>query len=287
MTSSSPLVPIKTPRDLRSLKKNWGNPSGLVPTMGALHEGHIQLIRHAASTAEEVIVSIFVNPTQFADNEDLKSYPRNLASDIEMAQLAGATQIFVPNAKDLYPNGFSTYVVPCGPLVERWEGKSRPHFFRGVCTVVCKLFQIIQPTFAIFGQKDFQQLQVVRQMVNDLDLQVEIHAMPTVREEDGLAMSSRNTYLDAKERKVAPLLFKTLQQAISIIQNDPKQNLEVLSQTLTRQLNLVPQIKIDYLGFVDAESLQPVSQFDGNVCLMVAAFVGKTRLIDNLLIQTK
>ena len=124
-------------------------------------------------------------------------------------------------------------------------------------------------------------------MVNDLDLQVEIHAMPTVREEDGLAMSSRNTYLDAKERKVAPLLFKTLQQAISIIQNDPKQNLEVLSQTLIRQLNSVAQIKIDYLDFVDAESLQPVSQFDGNVCLMVAAFVGKTRLIDNLLIQTK
>ena len=153
--------------------------------------------------------------------------------------------------------------------------------------MVFKLFQIIQPTFAIFGQKDFQQLQVVRQMVNDLDLQVEIHAMPTVREEDGLAMSSRNTYLDAKERKVAPLLFKTLQQAISIIQNDPKQNLEVLSQTLIRQLNSVPQIKIEYLGFVDAESLQPVSQFDGNVCLMVAAFVGKTRLIDNLLIQTK
>ena len=172
MTSSSPLVPIKTPRDLRSLKKNWGSPSGLVPTMGALHEGHIQLIRHAASTAEEVIVSIFVNPTQFADNEDLESYPRNLASDIEIAQLAGATQIFVPTVKDLYPNGFSTYVVPCGPLVERWEGKSRPHFFRGVCTVVFKLFQIIQPTFAIFGQKDFQQLQVVRQMVSDLDLQV-------------------------------------------------------------------------------------------------------------------
>ena len=267
--------------------KDWGNPIGLIPTMGALHEGHLQLIRHAANSAEEVVVSIFVNPTQFAGNEDLESYPRNLASDIKMAQLAGATQIFAPTVKDLYPIGFSTYVVPCGPLIERWEGKSRPHFFRGVCTVVCKLFQIIQPTFAIFGQKDFQQLQVVRQMVNDLDLQVEIHAMPTVREEDGLAMSSRNTYLDAKERKVAPLLFKTLQQAISIIQNDPKQNLEVLSQTLTRQLNSVPQIKIDYLGFVDAESLQPVSQFDGNVCLMVAAFVGKTRLIDNLLIQTK
>ena len=287
MTLFSPLVPIKKSKNLRSLMKDWGNPIGLIPTMGALHEGHLQLIRHAAKSAEEVVVSIFVNPTQFAGNEDLESYPRNLASDIKMAQLAGATQIFAPTVKDLYPIGFSTYVVPCGPLIERWEGKSRPHFFRGVCTVVCKLFQIIQPTFAIFGQKDFQQLQVVRQMVNDLDLQVEIHAMPTVREEDGLAMSSRNTYLDAKERKVAPLLFKTLQQAISIIQNDPKQNLEVLSQTLTRQLNLVPQIKIDYLGFVDAESLQPVSQFDGNVCLMVAAFVGKTRLIDNLLIQTK
>ena len=266
--------------------KDWGNPIGLIPTMGALHEGHLQLIRHAANSAEEVVVSIFVNPTQFAGNEDLESYPRNLASDIKMAQLAGATQIFAPTVKDLYPIGFSTYVVPCGPLIERWEGKSRPHFFRGVCTVVCKLFQIIQPTFAIFGQKDFQQLQVVRQMVSDLDLQVEIKAIPTVREEDGLAMSSRNTFLDAKERKVAPLLFQTLQQATVIIQNDPEQNLEVLSQGLTRQLNAVPQIKIDYLSFVDAESLQPVSQFNGNVCLMVAAFVGNTRLIDNLLIQT-
>ena len=286
MTLFSPLVPIKKSKNLRSLMKDWGNPIGLIPTMGALHEGHLQLIRHAANSAEEVVVSIFVNPTQFAGNEDLESYPRNLASDIKMAQLAGATQIFAPTVKDLYPIGFSTYVVPCGPLIERWEGKSRPHFFRGVCTVVCKLFQIIQPTFAIFGQKDFQQLQVVRQMVSDLDLQVEIKAIPTVREEDGLAMSSRNTFLDAKERKVAPLLFQTLQQATVIIQNDPEQNLEVLSQGLTRQLNAVPQIKIDYLSFVDAESLQPVSQFNGNVCLMVAAFIGNTRLIDNLLIQT-
>ena len=286
MTSSTSLVPIKTPKDLRLLRKDWRNPVGLVPTMGALHEGHLQLIRHAAHYAEEVVVSIFVNPTQFAANEDLESYPRSLASDIEMAQLAGATQIFAPNVTDLYPNGFSTYVVPSGPLVERWEGRSRPHFFRGVCTVVCKLFQIIQPTFAIFGQKDFQQLQVVRQMVSDLDFQIEIQAFPTVREEDGLAMSSRNSYLDSEERKVAPLLYKTLQQAAAIIQNKPKQNLEVLSQTLTSQLNAVPQIKIDYLSFVDAESLEPVSQFNGNVCLMVAAFVGNTRLIDNLLIQT-
>jgi len=254
--------------------------------MGALHEGHLQLIRHAAQFAEEVVVSIFVNPTQFAANEDLESYPRDLASDIAMAQLAGATRIFAPTEADLYPNGFSTYVVPSGPLVERWEGWSRPHFFRGVCTIVCKLFQIIKPTFAVFGQKDFQQLQVVRKMVSDLDFQIEIQALPTVREEDGLAMSSRNTYLDSEERKVAPLLYQTMQQAAAIIQNNPKQNLEVLSQSLSKQLNAVTQIKIDYLSFVDAESLQPISQFNGNVCLMVAAFVGNTRLIDNLLIQT-
>ena len=286
MIPSTPLVPIKTSKDLRLLRQDWRNSVGLVPTMGALHEGHLQLIRHAAQCADEVVVSIFVNPTQFAANEDLESYPRSLASDIEMAQLAGATQIFTPHVTDIYPNGFSTYVVPSGPLVERWEGWSRPHFFRGVCTIVCKLFQIIQPTFAIFGQKDFQQLQVVRQMVSDLDFQIEIQALPTVREEDGLAMSSRNTYLDSEERKVAPLLYQTLQQAAAIIQNNPKQNLEVLSQSLSRQLNAVTQIKIDYLSFVDAESLQPISQFNGNVCLMVAAFVGNTRLIDNLLIQT-
>ena len=286
MTPSTPLVPIKTSKDLRLMRKDWRNSVGLVPTMGALHEGHLQLIRHAAQFADEVVVSIFVNPTQFAANEDLESYPRNLASDIEMAQLAGATRIFAPTVADLYPNDFSTYVVPSGPLVERWEGWSRPHFFRGVCTIVCKLFQIIRPTFAVFGQKDFQQLQVVRKMVSDLDFQIEIQALPTVREEDGLAMSSRNTYLDADERKVAPLLYQTLQQAAVIIQNNPKQNLEVLSENLAGQLNAVPQIKIDYLSFVDAESLQPVSQFNGNVCLMVAAFVGNTRLIDNLLIQT-
>ena len=286
MIPLTPLVPIKTSKDLRSLKQNWRNSVGLVPTMGALHEGHLQLIRHAAQFAEEVVVSIFVNPTQFAANEDLESYPRDLASDIAMAQLAGATRIFAPTEADLYPNGFSTYVVPSGPLVERWEGWSRPHFFRGVCTIVCKLFQIIKPTFAVFGQKDFQQLQVVRKMVSDLDFQIEIQALPTVREEDGLAMSSRNTYLDLEERKVAPLLYKTLQQAAVIIQNNPQQNLEVLSENLAGQLNAVPQVKIDYLSFVDAESLQPVSQFNGNVCLMVAAFVGNTRLIDNLLIQT-
>ena len=285
MTPSTLLVPIKTSKDLRLLKQDWKNSVGLVPTMGALHEGHLQLIRHAAQFADEVIVSIFVNPTQFAANEDLESYPRNLASDIEMAQLAGATRIFAPTVVDLYPNDFSTYIVPSGPLVERWEGWSRPHFFRGVCTIVCKLFQIIKPTFAIFGQKDFQQLQVVRKMVSALDFQIEIQALPIVREEDGLAMSSRNTYLDSEERKVAPLLYQTLQQAAVIIQNNPKQNLEVLSQNLASQLNAVPQIKIDYLSFVDAESLQPVSQFNGNVCLMVAAFVGNTRLIDNLLIQ--
>ena len=286
MIPLTPLVPIKTSKDLRSLKQNWRNSVGLVPTMGALHEGHLQLIRHAAQFAEEVVVSIFVNPTQFAANEDLESYPRDLASDIAMAQLAGATRIFAPTEADLYPNGFSTYVVPSGPLVERWEGWSRPHFFRGVCTIVCKLFQIIKPTFAVFGQKDFQQLQVVRKMVSDLDFQIEIQALPTVREEDGLAMSSRNTYLDSEERKVAPLLYQTLQQAAVIIQNNPQQNLEVLSENLAGQLNAVPQIKIDYLSFVDAESLQPVSQFNGNVCLMVAAFVGNNRLIDNLLIQT-
>ena len=286
MTPSTLLAPIKTSKDLRLLKQDWKNSVGLVPTMGALHEGHLQLIRHAAQFADEVVVSIFVNPTQFAANEDLESYPRNLASDIEMAQLAGATRIFAPTVAELYPNDFSTYVVPSGPLVERWEGWSRPHFFRGVCTIVCKLFQIIKPTFAIFGQKDFQQLQVVRKMVRDLDFQIEIQALPTVREEDGLAMSSRNTYLNSEERKVAPLLYQTLQQAAAIIQNNPKQNLEVLSQSLSRQLNAVTQIKIDYLSFVDAESLQPISQFNGNVCLMVAAFVGNTRLIDNLLIQT-
>ena len=286
MIPLTPLVPIKTSKDLRSLKQNWRNSVGLVPTMGALHEGHLQLIRHAAQFAEEVVVSIFVNPTQFAAKEDLESYPRDLASDIAMAQLAGATRIFAPTETDLYPNGFSTYVVPSGPLVERWEGWSRPHFFRGVCTIVCKLFQIIKPTFAVFGQKDFQQLQVVRKMASDLDFQIEIQALPTVREEDGLAMSSRNTYLDSEERKVAPLLYQTMQQAAAIIQNNPKQNLEVLSQSLSKQLNAVTQIKIDYLSFVDAESLQPISQFNGNVCLMVAAFVGNTRLIDNLLIQT-
>jgi pantoate--beta-alanine ligase len=255
--------------------------------MGALHEGHLQLIRHAANSAVEVVVSVFVNPTQFAASEDLDSYPRRLANDIEMAQLAGATRIFAPSVADLYPIGFSTYVVPNGPLVERWEGRRRPHFFRGVCTVVCKLFQIIQPTFAIFGQKDFQQLQVIRQMVRDLELPVEIQAMPTVREPDGLAMSSRNTFLGPAERRVAPLLYQTLQHAAETLRDGPKQNLDILSEALTTRLNAIPQIKIDYLSFVDAETLQPVSQVQGIVCLMVAAFVGNTRVIDNLLIQTK
>ena len=286
MSQSIPLAPIPSSTALQQRRRDWSGIVGLVPTMGALHEGHLALIRAAALSASEVVVSIFVNPTQFAPHEDFTQYPRSLEQDLALAYEAGATQIFVPTTEDLYPSGFGTYVVPTGPIVELWEGRSRPLFFRGVCTVVCKLFQLVQPNFAIFGEKDFQQLQVIRQMVRDLQIPVEIRSLPTVREADGLAMSSRNRYLTPQQRQIAPRLYQALRQAAGQLQNNIDLNLESLAEELRAELNELPEVRVDYLAFVDPVTLQPVLRHSGIVCLMLAAFVGNTRLIDNLLIQT-
>jgi pantoate--beta-alanine ligase len=254
--------------------------------MGALHDGHLSLIERARALADRVVVSIFVNPTQFAPTEDLATYPRDLAGDVQKAQSVGCHAFFVPQVPDLYPHGFGTYVVPESELTRRWEAASRPHFFRGVCTVVTKLLNIVQPDVAVFGQKDYQQLQVVSQMVRDLDLPVHIEAAPTHREPDGLAMSSRNQYLSATQRQTAAQLYQTLCDARSHVLHAPETDLRSLQTHMIEHLNALPEVHVDYVAFTDAQTLAPLSQFRGNVCLMLAAFVGNTRLIDNLLIQT-
>ena len=252
----------------------------LVPTMGALHRGHMALVREARRRAKCVVVSVFVNPTQFAPHEDFTSYPRSFATDLKVLREAQVDVVWAPSVEAMYPNGFATRLVPEGPAKVGLEDEFRPHFFGGVATVVAKLFTQVSPDFALFGQKDYQQLRVVTQMAKDLDLPVKVIGVPTVRESDGLALSSRNAYLSAGERAVAPMLYRVLKGCAVRIKNGEK---------LDHVLN-VGRIEIDVAGFVldylearHAVTLAPVSSpKDGPIRLLVAARLGKTRLIDNV-----
>ena len=252
----------------------------LVPTMGALHRGHMTLVREAKRRANHVVVSIFVNPTQFAPHEDFASYPRNFATDVKALREAGINVVWAPAVEVMYPDGFSTRLAPEGPAVAGLEDQFRPHFFAGVATVVAKLFTQVSPDFAFFGQKDYQQLRVVTQMARDLDLPLKVIGVPTLRESDGLALSSRNVYLSSAERAVAPMLYKVLRGSANRIKSGEK---------IDRVLN-VGRIEIDLAGFKldyfearHALTLAPVTSLnDGPVRLLVAARLGKTRLIDNI-----
>jgi pantoate--beta-alanine ligase len=252
----------------------------LVPTMGALHRGHMALVREAKRRAKRVVVSIFVNPTQFAPHEDFASYPRSFASDVKALRDAEVDLVWAPSVEVMYPNGFATRVVPEGPAKAGLEDKFRPHFFGGVATVVAKLFTQVSPAFALFGQKDYQQLRVVTQMARDLDLRVKVIGVPTIRESDGLALSSRNAYLSAAERTVAPVLHRVLEGCATRIKSGEKVD-QVLS---------VGRIEVDVAGFVldylearHALTLAPIgSRKEGPIRLLVAARLGKTRLIDNI-----
>ncbi len=257
---------------------------GLVPTMGALHEGHLSLIRRARADSSRVYASIFLNPAQFGPNEDLSKYPRTFEKDVEQLTAAGVDVLFAPEAKDIYPAGFRTYVNVEG-LSEKLEGKSRPGHFRGVATVVLKLFEIVQPHFAYFGRKDAQQVRILQQMTQDLNLNVEIVVCPIVREPDGLALSSRNTYLSSDERRSATALHRALkeaQQAISIATLDAFQLQRIVSGLLSKE----PLTRVDYVQIVDAETFEPVARIGARPAyVLLAVYVGKTRLIDNLLIE--
>ena len=262
--------------------KKEGLTVGLVPTMGFLHEGHKSLITRAVSENDRVVVSDFVNPTQFGVGEDLESYPRDLERDTMLCEEAGANLIFNPEPENMYFDDFSTYV-NIESLSEELCGKSRPIHFRGVGTVVSKLFNIVNPDRAYFGQKDAQQLAIIKRMVRDLNFDIEIVGCPIVREEDGLAKSSRNTYLSSEERKAALILSKTVALGKELAKTEKDANKVV--EAMKKNIETEPLAKIDYVEAVDALSMAPVEKLEGTCMLAMAVYIGKTRLIDNTLIN--
>ena len=258
---------------------------GLVATMGALHAGHLSLIERARRECSPVIASIFVNPKQFGPNEDFSKYPRTFESDSEKLRRAGVDSLFAPEPPEIYPNGFSTYVNVDG-LSDRLEGRSRRGHFRGVATVVMKLLQIVQPKFAYFGRKDAQQSRLVAQMARDLNLDTEIVVCPPVREPDGLALSSRNVYLNADERKAATVLHRVLDAAKSELAAGVRDALQ-LQTSLRRKLDSERLARVDYAEVVDAQTFEPVLRVRKPCYVLLAVFIGKTRLIDNLYVEPK
>jgi pantoate--beta-alanine ligase len=256
---------------------------GLVPTMGALHAGHLALVERAKKDCSPVYASIFLNPTQFGPNEDLSRYPKPLETDVEKLTAMKVDGLFLPDASEIYPPGFSTYVHVEG-ISERLEGKSRPGHFRGVATVVLKLFEIVQPHYAYFGRKDAQQVRIIQNMVRDLNLDVEIVVCPTVREADGLALSSRNAYLNAEERKAAAALHRALQAARKELTNGVRDTLE-LQRAMHKVLSGEPMARVDYAEIVGAETFEPVVRVGQDCYALLAVRIGTTRLIDNMLIR--
>ncbi|PPK51257.1 pantoate--beta-alanine ligase [Marinobacter persicus] len=271
-------------KELRSILRNYrqqGKTIGLVPTMGNLHEGHISLVRKASEAADIVVTSIFVNPMQFGANEDLDKYPRTLQEDQDKLAEAGNTLVFAPSVDEVYPEGMARQTKVLVPEVSEGHcGASRPGHFEGVATVVAMLFNMVQPDVAVFGEKDFQQLAVIKKMVRDLMIPVNVVGAPTVREEDGLAKSSRNGYLSEEERATAPIVFQTLNRVAEQLQQGRSdfQALEQEAQNVLAEAGLRP----DYFNIVSSQTLKPATDEDRELTLLVAAFLGTTRLIDNL-----
>ncbi len=284
-TSKPGATQTETVRDVATLRakvREWrlnGESIGLIPTMGALHEGHLALVKAAMRTCDRVVATIFVNPTQFAPSEDFESYPRDEADDIAKLNALSTDLAFMPNVDEMYADGFSTSVSVSG-LTEGLCGADRPHFFGGVATVVTKLLLQSLPDRAYFGEKDYQQLQVVRRMARDLDIPVSIVGVPTIREADGLAMSSRNWYLSPDERAVAPALYKTLLEIAENIDRDgPCGKAIDAGSTALAAAGFGP---IDYISVCDAETLEPLERVDRPARVLAAAYLGRTRLIDNV-----
>ena len=278
---------VGTVKEVREQVKEWkkqGLSVGFVPTMGYLHEGHKSLMDAARKGNDKVVVSIFVNPMQFGPTEDLATYPRDLDHDAALCESAGVDLIFHPEAEEMYEKDFCSFVDMTG-LTEGLCGKTRPIHFRGVCTVVNKLFNIVTPDHAYFGQKDGQQLAVIKRMVRDLNMDIEIVGCPIVREEDGLAKSSRNTYLSPEERKAALILSKTVALGKELAKTEKDANKVV--EAMKKNIETEPLAKIDYVEAVDALSMAPVEKLEGTCMLAMAVYIGKTRLIDNTLINEK
>ena len=276
---------VETCAEMMALCREVGRPLGLVPTMGALHEGHLSLTRRARADNATMAASIFVNPTQFGENEDFGSYPRSFERDLELLAVEGTDLVFAPLPAEVYPDGFDTWVEP-GAVAEGMEGAARPGHFRGVATVVAKLFTITRPDRAYFGQKDGQQVAVIRKMNADLNLGVDVVTMPTIRESDGLAMSSRNAYLTAEERAAAPVVYRALRAAESLWQAGERDAGRLQSAALA-VLESEPLVSsVDYVSAVDADTMAAVDVVgDGRrVMVATAAMVGAVRLIDNVVV---
>jgi pantoate--beta-alanine ligase len=266
--------------EIRALRQKLSGTVGFVPTMGYLHEGHLALVKQARIENSTVIVSIYVNPTQFGPREDFGAYPRDLNRDLEMLRGGGVDIVFVPADEEMYPPEFSSWV-DVEKVTERLEGASRQGHFRGVATVVAKLFNIVQPSRAYFGQKDAQQVVVIKRVVADLNMGVEVVVVPTVREGDGLAMSSRNIYLSSKERQAATILFKALSLAVQLWRGGEKDAGKIRHE-LTALIQKEPLAQIDYVSIADAETLEELNLIDRPAVASLAVRIGKTRLIDNI-----
>jgi pantoate--beta-alanine ligase len=268
--------------EMKHLRSKCRGSVGFVPTMGYLHEGHLELVRQAKNENYVAVVSIFVNPTQFAPHEDFKAYPRDLDRDLTLLESAGTDIVFIPGDKDIYPADHDTWVEVKG-ITRHLEGRSRPTHFQGVTTVCSKLFNIVEPNKAYFGQKDAQQALVIQKMVADLNMNLEIIMAPTVREKDGLAMSSRNIYLTPEERKSAPVLYKALQLARDMHAKGESDAI-LIKNAMTKLISSVPAARIDYISIADIGTLQEVNDIRGRVLVSLAVKLGKPRLIDNIIL---
>ena len=287
------MITATTIEEVRNVIKKWkaeGLTVGLVPTMGALHEGHASLVEAAVAGCDRVVASVFVNPTQFGEGEDLDSYPRDFARDCEVLEAKGCDMVFHPAVEEMYPDGYGTYVNLESEMTKQLCGKSRPGHFRGVCTVVSKLFNIVTPDRAYFGEKDAQQLAVIRRMVKDMNYGIEIVGCPTVREADGLARSSRNSYLNEEERAAAVVLYRSISRAKEMLAafgapsaEDPA-DAGALKAAMTEIVSSEPLARIDYIEAVDGETLLPKERLVSGDLVAMAVYIGKTRLIDNFTI---
>jgi len=273
---------IETVAEMKQARKKLRGTLGFVPTMGYLHEGHLTLVRQALAENKFAAASIFVNPTQFGPKEDFKKYPRDPERDLAMLKEVGTHLVFMPTVEEMYPEGFNSWVDVAG-VTERLEGAHRPGHFRGVATVVAKLFNIVEPTRSYFGQKDAQQLLVIKKMVADLNMNTTVVAATTVREPDGLAMSSRNTYLNAKERQSAIVLWRALSLSREMYLKG-EHNADRLRQAMTQLISQEPLATIDYVSVANTETLQEFSQIEGPALVSMAVRIGNTRLIDNIIL---
>lgn len=275
--------PVVTVEELRQKRRQLAEPVALVPTMGFLHEGHLSLVRLAKKENASVVVSIFVNPTQFGPNEDLTSYPRDTERDLALLQEEGVDLVWMPTEEVMYPPGYQTWV-EVDEITRLLEGERRPGHFRGVATVVAILFNAVQPDKAYFGQKDAQQAAVIRQMVRDLNIPLQIVVAPIVREPDGLALSSRNTYLDAEQRGAATVLWRALQAAQAAYQGGER-DARVIREIMKKTIDSQPLAQVQYVSCADRETLQELEHITQGALLSMAVYVGKTRLIDNLVLE--